>query len=162
MALVSSAGLIPPHLTTQLLRWSLNPLTFHYSKMVQIKLSVAFVLAAAAIAPVVAQPIHEGRGHVGHHGHHGHHHHHHHHAEAPAPQDPSSEWVDENSFNSSSLIKCCIVPSHLAGSTKSSRSALTVMEVTEATEVTTAATTTTTTTMLRFPLLRTHPLSEYT
>ena len=61
--------------------------------MVQIKLSIAFVLAAAAIAPVIAQPIREGRGHVGHHGHHGHHHHHHHHAEAPAPQDPSSEWV---------------------------------------------------------------------
>jgi len=29
--------------------------------MVQIKLSIAFVLAAAAIAPVVAQPIREGR-----------------------------------------------------------------------------------------------------
>ena len=59
--------------------------------MVQIKLHIAFVLAAAAIAPVVAQPIHERgefSGHVGRR-----HHHHHPYVEAPVPQDPSAEWV---------------------------------------------------------------------
>ena len=65
--------------------------------MVQIKLSVAFVLAAAAIAPVVAHPIGERlevreHHHHGHHGYHGHHHHHHHHeAAAPPPDAPPAE-----------------------------------------------------------------------
>ena len=54
--------------------------------MVQIKLSIAFVLAAAAIAPVVAQPIRE-RGESGHVGPHRHHHHHHrHHAHPIEPE----------------------------------------------------------------------------
>ena len=47
--------------------------------MTQIKLSIAFVLAAAAIAPIVAQPIGEGHEFAGHVGHRRHHHHHHHH-----------------------------------------------------------------------------------
>jgi len=55
--------------------------------MAQTKLSIAFILAAAAIAPIVAQPIHESHEFSGdvvphrhpHHPHHHRHHHHHHH-----------------------------------------------------------------------------------
>lgn len=46
--------------------------------MAQIKLSIAFVLVSAAIAPIIAQPIrddHEFAGNVGHEPHHRHHHH---------------------------------------------------------------------------------------
>ena len=65
-------------------------------KMVQIKLSIAFVLAAAAIAPVVSQPIAigetgeslEAREPHHHHHHRGHHHHHHHHQSMEAPPAP--------------------------------------------------------------------------
>ena len=68
--------------------------------MVQIKLSIAFVLAAAAIAPVVSQPIAigetgeslEAREPHHHHHHRGHHHHHHHHQSMEAPPAPV-EWV---------------------------------------------------------------------
>ena len=64
--------------------------------MVQIKLSIAFVIAAAAIAPVVSQPIgeraealetREPRRH------HHHHHHRHHRAEAPPAEASGGEWV---------------------------------------------------------------------
>jgi len=61
--------------------------------MVQIKLSIAFVLAAAAIAPVVAQPIREGNEFASNphlHRHH-HHHHHHHHQRVATPERSSLE-----------------------------------------------------------------------
>ena len=55
--------------------------------MVQIKLSIAFVIAAAAIAPVVSHPIGERaealEAREPHHHRHHHHHHRHHRAEAP-------------------------------------------------------------------------------
>ena len=64
--------------------------------MVQIKLSIAFVLAAAAIAPVVSQPIAisesgeslEAREPHHHHHHHHRHHHRHHAASMEAPPAP--------------------------------------------------------------------------
>jgi hypothetical protein len=66
--------------------------------MTQIKLSIAFVLAAAAIAPVVAQPIreptHEFAGNVGPHRlpHHRHNHHNHHrHHRVPIHEQSSPE-----------------------------------------------------------------------
>jgi len=64
--------------------------------MVQIKLSIAFVLAAAAIAPIAAQPVHESHefadnvDHQPHH-HHNHHHHQHHHQRVANPEQASSE-----------------------------------------------------------------------
>jgi len=75
--------------------------------MAQIKLSIAFVLAAAAIAPVVAQPAREGNefpSNVGHLPHlHRHHHHHRHHQRVAAPEQSSDnipapsrrEYADE-------------------------------------------------------------------
>jgi len=56
--------------------------------MTQIKLSIAFVLAAAAIAPVFAQPLREGHefaGDVDHRPYRQHHHHHHHQRVADQP-----------------------------------------------------------------------------
>jgi len=48
----------PPHISLHNFCVDRQPSsTFHYSNMVQIKISIAFVLAAAAIAPIVAQPI---------------------------------------------------------------------------------------------------------
>jgi len=62
--------------------------------MTQIKLSIALVLAATAIAPVVAQPIREGdefASNVLHLPHHHHHHHgHHHHHQSATPVEHSS------------------------------------------------------------------------
>jgi len=62
--------------------------------MTQIKLSIALVLAAAAVAPVVAQPIHEGdefASNVVHLPHHHHHHHgHNHHHQSATPVEHSS------------------------------------------------------------------------
>jgi len=63
--------------------------------MTQIKLSIALVLAAAVIAPVVAQPIREGddfASNVVHHDlphHHHHHHGHHHHHQSATPVEHS-------------------------------------------------------------------------
>jgi len=62
--------------------------------MTQIKLSIALVLAAATIAPVVAQPLREGdefSSNVVHLPHHHHHHHgHHHHHQSATPVERSS------------------------------------------------------------------------
>ena len=69
--------------------------------MAQIKLSIAFVLAAAAIAPIVAHPIredHEFASNMGHrlHHHHNHHHHrHHHHHGVAIPEQSSPEPTSE-------------------------------------------------------------------
>ena len=70
--------------------------------MTQIKLSIAFVLAAAVIAPIVAEPIldavpiRDGDVELPHHHrhHHGHHYRHHHrkHVEQ-SPLEQTSEWV---------------------------------------------------------------------
>ena len=58
--------------------------------MAQVKLSIAFVLAVVAIAPIIAHPIredHEFAGNVGHR----HHRHHHHHHGAAIPEQSSLE-----------------------------------------------------------------------
>ena len=100
---VSSAGLTPQFLTTLLLRWSLkNSLHISFIKMTQIKLSIAFVLAAAVIAPIVAEPIldavpiRDGDVELPHHHrhHHGHHYRHHHRKRVEqSPLEQTSEWV---------------------------------------------------------------------
>jgi len=69
-----------PHILLQTFALIAKPSpTFQYSKMVQIKLSIAFVLAAAAIAPIVAHPIPEFEAGHEHDVHVGLHHHRHHH-----------------------------------------------------------------------------------
>ena len=66
--------------------------------MVQIKLSIAFILAAAVIAPIVAQPLPERGergeyGRVGHRRHHRHHRHHRHYRRPVEQPEPTPEWV---------------------------------------------------------------------
>lgn len=63
--------------------------------MTQIKLSIAFILAAATIAPIVAQPIREGHELAGNVGHCPHHHHHHQGVAIPEQSslEPTSERV---------------------------------------------------------------------
>jgi len=68
--------------------------------MAQIKLSIALVLAAAAIAPVVAQPIREGHEFADHIGHH--HHHHHHNHRHPIPEQLSPETMSDTTSSPSS------------------------------------------------------------
>ena len=87
----------PLHIYYTTLALIAKPSTTYISliKMVQIKLSIAFVIAAAAIAPVVSQPIGERaealEAREPHHHRYHHHHHRHHRAEAPPAEASGGE-----------------------------------------------------------------------